>query len=109
MGDPMRAKIDTNLGWLRVVKTRPVSYGWSNQYETALALVVNPLKTSLALLVSRMTSWMTMFSRLTVSGGGLPPTPLALIVKSRGTYLLGAYVLAVENPYLLEVGASENL
>jgi len=74
-GDPLRGKIDTNYGWLRVVKTRPVRYGWSNRYQTGLALVVEPLKTSLALLVSRMTSWMTMFSRLAVSGGGSPSTP----------------------------------
>jgi hypothetical protein len=47
----MPDKIDTNLGWLRVVKTRPVSYEWSNQYQTALALMVKPLKTSLALMV----------------------------------------------------------
>ena len=105
----MRGKIDTNLGWLRVVKTRPVSYKWSNRYQTTLALAVKPLKTSLALLVSRMTSWMTMFSRLAVSGGGLPPTPQPLRVKSGRAYLLGAYVLVVESPYLLEVGASENL
>ena len=98
----MRGKIDTNLGWLRVVKTRPVSYGWSNQYQTALALVVNPLKTSLALLVSRMTSWMTIFSRLAVSGGGLPSTPRPLRLKSGRTYLLGAYVLNENGAYLLE-------
>ncbi len=47
----MPGKIDTNYGWLRVVKTRPVSYEWSNRYQTALALVVKPLKTSLALMV----------------------------------------------------------
>lgn len=105
----MRVKIDTNSGWLRVVKTRPVSYKWLNQYQTALALMVKPLKTSLALLVSRIALDLTMFSRLAVSGGGSPSTPRPLRVKGRGTYLLGAYVLAVENPYLLEVGASENL
>ncbi len=48
----MRGKIDTNLGWLRVVKTRPVSYEWSNRYQTALALVVEPLKTTLNVMVS---------------------------------------------------------
>ena len=105
----MRGKIDTNLGWLRVVKTRPVSYGWSNQHETALALAVKPLKTTLALMVSRIAFGLTMFSRLAVLGGGLPHTPRPLRVKIGRTYLLGAYVLAVENPYLLEVGASENL
>ena len=47
----MRGKIDTNLGWLRVVKTRPVSYGWSDHNQTALALAVEPLKTTLALMV----------------------------------------------------------
>ena len=98
----MRGKIDTNYGWLRVVKTRPVSYGWSNQYQTALALVVKPLKTSLALMVSRIAFGLTMFSRLVVSGGGLSPTPRPLRLKSGGTYLLGAYVLAVESSYLLE-------
>ena len=59
----MRGKIDTNLGWLRVVKTRPVSYAWSNQVktmldmngkpeETSLALMVKPLKTTLNVMVS---------------------------------------------------------
>ncbi len=108
-GDPLRGKIDTNYGWLRVVETRPVSYGWSNRCQTDLALVVKPLKTSLALMVSRIAFGLTMFSRLVVSGGGLPPTPRPLRVKSGRTYLLGAYVLAVESSYLLEVGASENL
>ena len=92
-----------------MVKTRPVSYGWSNQYQTALALVVNPLKTSLALLVSRIAFGLTMFSRLVVSGGGSPTTPDLIRLKSGGTYLLGAYVLAAESSYLLEVSASENL
>jgi hypothetical protein len=105
----MESKIDTNYGLLRVVETRPVSYGWSNRYQTALALVVEPLKTSLALMISRIAFGLTMFSRLIVSGGGLPPTPRPLRVKSGRTYLLGAYVLAVENSYLLEVGVSENL
>lgn len=101
-GDPMRGKIDTNLGWLRVVETRPVSYGWSNRYLTDLALAVKPLKTSLALMVSRIAFGLTMFARLVVSGGGLPPAPRPLRLKSGGTYLLGAYVLAVENTYLLK-------
>jgi hypothetical protein len=105
----MRGKIDTNYGWLRVVQTRPVSYGWSDQLATALALVVKPLKTSLALMVSRIAFGLTMFSRLVVSGSGSPPTPRPLRVKSGRTYLLGAYVLTEENTYLLEVGASENL
>ena len=104
----MKGKIDTNYGWLRVVKTRPVSYEWSNRCQTTLALVVKPLKTSLALTVSRIAFGLTMFTRLAVSGGGLPPTPRPLRVKSGGTYLLGAYVLVVENSYLLEVEASEN-
>jgi alkylhydroperoxidase family enzyme len=50
-GDPLGGKIDTNSGWLRVVKTRPVSYEWSNQYQTALALAVKLEKTTLALMV----------------------------------------------------------
>ena len=105
----MRGKTDTNLGWLRVVKTRPISYERSNQYQTALALMVKPLKTSLALLVSRIAFGLTMFSRLAVSGGGSPTTPRPLRLKSGRTYLLGAYVLAAESWYLLEVSASENL
>jgi hypothetical protein len=92
-----------------VAKTRPVSYGWSNRYQTALALVVKPLKTSLALMISRIAFGLTMFSRLVALGGGLPPTPRPLRVKSGRTYLLGAYVLAVESSYLLKVSASENL
>jgi hypothetical protein len=47
----MRGKIDTILGWLRVVKTRPVSYEWLAHYQTALALVVEPLKTTLNVMV----------------------------------------------------------
>jgi hypothetical protein len=105
----MRGKIDTNLRRLRVVKTRPVSYGWSNRYLTDLALVVKSLETSIALMVSRIAFGLTMFTRLDVSGGGLPSTPRLLRLKSGRTYLLGAYVLAVENTYLLEVSASENL
>ncbi len=50
-GDPLRGKIDTNYGWLRVVKTRPVSYGWSDYLATTLALAVEPPKTILALMV----------------------------------------------------------
>ena len=104
----MWAKIDTNYGWLQVVETRPVSYEWLDRNQTTLALMVKPLKTSLALMVSRIAFGLTMFTRLAVSGGGLPPTPRPLRLKSRGTYLLGAYVLVVENSYLLEVEASEN-
>ncbi|MFA5036973.1 MAG: hypothetical protein WC479_07340 [Candidatus Izemoplasmatales bacterium] len=60
----MVGKIDTNLRWLRVVKTRPVSYEWSNRYQTALYLVVKPLKTSLALVVENITIWLTSFPNL---------------------------------------------
>jgi len=98
----MRGKIDTKSGWLRVVKTRPVSYKWSNRYQTALASVVKPLETSLALMVSRIAFGLTMFARLAVSGGGLPPTPRPLRVKSGRTYLLGAYVLEENGAYLLD-------
>jgi len=58
----MRGKIDTNYRWLRVVQTRPVSYRWSNRYLTDLALAVEPLKTSIALMVSRIAFGLTMFS-----------------------------------------------
>ncbi len=92
-----------------MVETRPVSYEWSNRYQTILAMAVRPLKTSLALMVSRIAFGLTMFLRLVVSGGGLPPTPRPLRLISGGAYLLGAYVLAVESLYLLEVGAIENL
>lgn len=92
-----------------MVKTRPVSYKWSDHLATTLALAVRPLETSLALMVSRIASWLTMFTKLVVSGGGSPTIPLALRLKSGGAYLLGAYVLAVENLYLLEVKASVNL
>jgi hypothetical protein len=47
----MLGKIDTNYGWLRVVKTRPVSYERSNQHQTSLALAVKPLKTTLNVMV----------------------------------------------------------
>ena len=98
----MRGKIDTNYRLLRVAKTRPVSYGWSNQYQTALALVVKPLETSLALMVSRIAFGLTMYSRLVVSWGGLPSTPRPLRLKSGRTYLLGAYVLKENGAYLLK-------
>ena len=101
-GDPMVGKIDTNLRWLRVVETRPVSYEWLDRNQTTLALMVKPLKTSLALMVSRIAFGLTMFSRLVVSGGGSPSTPRPLRLKSGRAYLLGAYVLAVENTYLLK-------
>ncbi len=97
----MPDKIDTKSGWLRVVKTRPVSYEWSNRYQTALALVVKPLKTSIALMVSRIAFGLTMFTRLVVSGGGLPPIPYHVRLKSGGAYLLGAYVLKENGAYLL--------
>ncbi len=96
----MRGKIDTNYGWLRVVKTRPVSYGWSDQLATTLALAVKPLKTSLALMVSRIAFGLTMFSRLVVSGSESPSTPYYVRLKGGGAYLLGAYVLAAERAYL---------
>jgi hypothetical protein len=102
-GDRRDAGIDTNYGWLRVAKTRPVSYGWCDQRATTLNVAVRPPKTTIALMVSRIASWLTMFARLVVSGGGLPPTPRPLRLKSGGAYLLGAYVLVVESPYLLEV------
>jgi hypothetical protein len=63
-GDPVVGKIDTNYGWLRVVKTRPVSYEWLDQYQTTLYLVVKPLKTSLALVVENITIWLTSFPNL---------------------------------------------
>ncbi len=105
----MPDKIDTNYGWLRVVETRPFSYEWSNRYLTDLTLAVKPLETSIALMVSRIAFGLTMFARLVVSGGGSPPTPRPLRVKSGRTYLLGAYVLRQNGAYLLEVGVSENL
>ena len=47
----MRGKIDTNSGWLRVVKTRPVSYERLDHNQTTLALEVKPLITTLDLMV----------------------------------------------------------
>ena len=47
----MRGKIDTESGWLRVVRTRPVSYEWSNQVKTTLDMNGKPEETSLALTV----------------------------------------------------------
>ena len=63
-GDPMVGKIDTDLGWLRVVKTRPVSYEWLDQHQTTLTMMVKPLKTSLALVVENITIWLTSFPNL---------------------------------------------
>lgn len=58
-GDPTGGEIDTNYGWLSVAKTRPVSYGWSDQSSTTLRVKVKPPKTSLALMVDKMTKWAT--------------------------------------------------
>lgn len=55
----MVSKIDTNYGWLRLVKTRPVSYKWLDHVPTILALAVKPSKTSLALMVENITIWLT--------------------------------------------------
>lgn len=45
-------------------------------------------------VVEKLTSLLTSISNLTDRGMGSPSTPLALMVKNRDTYLLGAYVLA---------------
>jgi hypothetical protein len=49
----MRGKIDTKSGWLRVVETRPVSYGWSNRYQTAF----KPLTTAVGNWKGEIFAW----------------------------------------------------
>ncbi|MHB8084364.1 MAG: hypothetical protein ACYDHZ_00865 [Dehalococcoidia bacterium] len=42
-----------------MVKTRPFSYEWANHPATNLALAVKPLKTIVALMVEKVTTWTT--------------------------------------------------
>lgn len=55
----MRGKIDTIYGWLRVVKTRPVSYKRLDHCSTTLNVKVKPPKTSLGVMVEEMKEWTT--------------------------------------------------
>jgi glycerol-3-phosphate acyltransferase PlsY len=99
----MRGKIDTNYEGLRMVETKPVRHERTDRTVTALDTPAEPLITVIALVVWLIASWLTMYSSLVALRGGSPTAPLYVRLKRRATYLLGTYVLAVENSYLLEV------
>jgi len=85
----MPAKIATNLGCLRVVENQPVSLDGVTSVKPVQLQGLDQPKTTLAMMVEKLANMLT-----SLRGMGSPSTPLALRVKSRGTYLLGAYVLA---------------
>ena len=58
-GDRSAGNLATILGMVSVVKTRPVSYKWSDHVATTLALAVQPPKTILALMVENVMIWTT--------------------------------------------------
>ncbi|MFA5439737.1 hypothetical protein [Dehalococcoides sp.] len=60
-GDRSAGNLATILGMVSVVKTRPISYEWSDQYEAKLALNVKPIITTLALVVGKEGKWKTSF------------------------------------------------
>jgi len=90
----MPAKIDTNLGWLRVVENQPVSFDGLPDAKPVRLQGLDQPKTTLAMAVEKLTCLLTSLPKLLAKGMGSPSTPLTVRVKSRGTYLLGAYVLA---------------
>ena len=98
----MPAKIDTNYEALRVVINQPVSFDGLPDAKPVRLHGLDQPKTTLAMMVEKLTCLLTSLPKLTDRSIGLPSTPLALRVKSRGTYLLGVYVLAVERAYLQE-------
>ena len=93
-GDRMPAQIDTNLGCLRVVENQPVSFDGVTDAKPVRLHGLDQPKTTLAMMVEKLTSLLTSLPKLTDKGMGSPSTPQHLRVKSRGTYLLGAYLLA---------------
>ena len=60
-GDRPTGNLATILGMASVVKTRPISYEWSDQYEAKLALMVKPVITTLASVVGKEGKWKTSF------------------------------------------------
>ena len=90
----MRGKIDTESGWLRVVENQPVSFDGLPDAKPVRLHGLDQPKTTLAMMVEKLTCLLTSLPKLLDKGMGSPSTPSALRVKSRGTYLLGAYVLA---------------
>ena len=101
-GHPMRGKIATDLGCLRVVENQPVSLDGATSVKPVRLHGLDQPKTTLAMAVEKLTSLLTSLPKLTDRSIGLPSTPLDLRVKNRGTYLLGAYLLEVGNTYLPE-------
>ena len=90
----MPAKIDTNYEGLRVVENQPVSLDGATSVKPVRLQGLDQPKTTLAMAVEKLTCLLTSLPKLPAKGMGSPSTLLALRVKSRGTYLLGAYVLA---------------
>ena len=90
----MPAKIATDLGCLRVVENQPVSFDGLPDVKPVRLQGLDQPKTTLAMAVEKLTCLLTSLPKLADKGMGSPSTPLALRVKSRGTYLLGAYLLA---------------
>ena len=60
-GDRSAGNLATILTDMSVVKTRPISYEWSNQHEATLALKVKPIITTLASVVGKEGKWKTSF------------------------------------------------
>ena len=100
----MPAKIDTNYEGLRVVENQPVSFDGATSVKPVRLQGLDQPETTLAMMVEKLTSLLTSLPKLTDKSMGSPSTPLALMVKNRGTYLLGAYVLAGLRAYLLKDG-----
>ena len=90
----MPVKIDTNYEALRVVENQPVSLDGATSVKPVRLHGLDQPKTTLAMAVEKLTCLLTSLPKLTDRSMGSPTTPLALRVKSRGTYLLGAYLLA---------------
>ncbi len=58
-GDRLAGNLATISRFASVVKTRPVSFEWFNQYEANLPLTVRPSETSLCVLVGKEEKWKT--------------------------------------------------
>jgi len=90
----MPAKIDTNLRCLRVVENQPVSLDGVTDVKPVWLQGLDQPKTTMAMMVAKVTCLLTSLPKFTDRSMGSPSTPFALSVKNGRTYLLGAYVLA---------------
>ena len=77
-----------------MVENQPVSFDGLPDAKPVRLQGLDQPKTTLAIVVEKLTCLLTSLPKLPDKGMGSPSTPLALRVKSGGTYLLGAYVLA---------------